>query len=224
MLKALRAVLRQPHAQWRNEGQHLAVIAGLEWKTDLVVILPTGSGKSAIITTIAHLEKNTVTAVLCPLRSLLADWQRRLDNIGFPYSVFQPSRPFISDQKPLVLVSLDVTDGHSWRQAVSMMRSEAPLVRIVIDEAHLVLTEVSYRAVMTHVKELRQSAIQLALLSATIPPVAIPQLGSSFTLASNPLIIRATSNRPELHFHMPVSHDVTKSVCMAIYITHFILI
>ena len=96
-LQALRTVLHQPNAQWRNEGQRLAVIRGLEWKTDVVVILPTGSGKSAIITTIAHLEKNTVTAVLCPLRSLLVDWQRRLDAVNFPYSVFKPSQSTIPD-------------------------------------------------------------------------------------------------------------------------------
>ncbi|KAL7284912.1 hypothetical protein ACG7TL_002226 [Trametes sanguinea] len=68
-LAALRAVLKKPAAQWANDGQKLAVMSGLEWKKDVVVILPTGSGKSAIVATLAKLETLKITAVLCPLRS-----------------------------------------------------------------------------------------------------------------------------------------------------------
>ena len=130
-------------------------MAGLRWKQDLVVILPTGSGKSAVVATIARLERLTVTAVLCPLRSLLQDWQRRLSALKYPFEVFSPSKPVITGQAPLVLVSLDATDRHAWRQDVASLRPEVMLNRYVIDEAHLVLTESSYRGVMAHVKELR---------------------------------------------------------------------
>ena len=177
-------------------------MAGLRWKQDLVVILPTGSGKSAVVATIARLERLTVTAVLCPLRSLLQDWQRRLSALKYPFEVFSPSKPVITGQAPLVLVSLDATDRHAWRQAVASLRPEVMLNRYVIDEAHLVLTESSYRGVMAHVKELRAHAAQVVLLSATIPPTSIPSLYTSFNLAAPPntQIIRVSSNRPELHF------------------------
>ena len=200
-LQALRVVLRQDNARWRSDGQRQAVMAGLRWKEDIVVILPTGSGKSAIVATIAKLERLTVTAVLCPLRSLLQDWQRRLRALKYPFEVFSPSKPVITGQAPLVLVSLDATDRHAWRQAVTSLRPEVMLNRYVIDEAHLVLTASSYRGVMDHVKELRAHAAQLVLLSATIPPTSIPSLHTSFNLAVPPhvRIIRASSNRPELH-------------------------
>ncbi|KAI0323581.1 P-loop containing nucleoside triphosphate hydrolase protein [Cubamyces sp. BRFM 1775] len=181
-------------------------MAGLAWQQDVVVILPTGSGKSAIVATIAKLEKLKITAVLCPLRSLLSDWKRRLERLNVPFEVFNTSKPFISGQAPIVLVSLDATDRLVWRQAVNSLRPEITLNRYVIDEAHLVLTEAGYRDIMHHVKELRDVKAQLMLLSATIPPSTIDRLRSEFNLASgtHTRIIRAPSNRPELLFHAPV--------------------
>ncbi|KAI0323904.1 hypothetical protein GY45DRAFT_1349651 [Cubamyces sp. BRFM 1775] len=192
-LQALRQVLKKPDAQWSNEGQKLAVMSGLEWKKDTVVILPTGSGKSAVIATIAFLEKLKVTAVLCPLRSLLGDWKRRLTALQLPFEVFDPQKATISGQASIVLVSLDVTPGAAWRQAVRSMRPEIKLNRYVVDEAHLIITESSYREVMHRVKELREIPTQLFLLSATIPPAALSPLRDMFNLADgdNTRIIRA---------------------------------
>ncbi len=205
-LQALRHVLKNDNAQWRNEGQKEAVMAAVAWQKDLVVILPTGSGKSAVVATAAMLETNKTTAVFLPLRSLLSDWQRRLKQLEYPFEVFNPSNPRLSGQKPLVLVSLDAAGGAAWRQAVNFLRSDIRLNRIVFDEAHLVLTEGSYRGIMQQVKELRFCFVQVMLLSATIPPVSLPYLGTSFTLAAgnNTCIIRTTSNRPELSFKAPV--------------------
>lgn len=205
-LQALRCVLKDNNAQWRNEGQKEAVMAAVAWEKDLVVILPTGSGKSAVVATAAMLETNKITAVFLPLRSLLADWQRRLERLEYPFEVFNPSKPRLSGQNSLVLVSLDAAGGAAWRQAVTSLRSDIRLNRIVFDEAHLVLTEGSYRGIMHQVKELRFCFVQVMLLSATIPPVSLPHLGASFTLAAgdNTRIIRTTSNRPELSFKAPV--------------------
>lgn len=203
-LKALRAVLHNPQAEWSNEGQKLAVMSGLEWKKDVVVILPTGSGKSAVVATIAKLEKLKVTAVLCPLRSLFSDWKRRLDRLQFSYEIFSPLTGTISGQAPILLVSLDSITSASWQQAVASMRPEVTLNRYVIDEAHMILTEASYRDIMTRVKELRFVPAQLMLLSATIPPKSLPDLRKEANLAagSNTRVIRASSNRPEMRFTM----------------------
>ena len=198
---ALQQALQKPNATWRNEGQKLAVMECLKFDQDVVAILPTGSGKTAVVITTALLEKNKVTIVLCPLKSLLQDWVRRLDSINFSYEVFHPSKPFISGQKPIVLVSLDVTDGISFRSAAASIRPDIPINRFVIDEAHLVLTESNYRKVMTHVKELRVNRSQLLLLTATLPPSAIAQLPQTFTTTARLAVIRCSSNRPELKFH-----------------------
>lgn len=77
-LPTLLTVLRTPSAQWHNKGQKLAVMAGLQWASDVVVIHPTSTGKSAVVATVALLERNSVTAVLCPLHSPLMNWEHCL--------------------------------------------------------------------------------------------------------------------------------------------------
>ncbi|RPD67669.1 hypothetical protein L226DRAFT_577055 [Lentinus tigrinus ALCF2SS1-7] len=208
-LQTLRQVLQKNDAQWRNEGQKQAVMAAVQWQKDLVVILPTGSGKSAVVATAARLESNKITAVFLPLRSLLSDWKRRLTLLDYPFEVYNPSRPHLSGQTPIVLVSLDAAGGTSWQQAVTSLRSDVRLNRMVFDEAHLVLTEGSYRGIMNQVKELRIAHVQFVLLSATIPPISISHLATSFTLATgdNTQVIRTVSNRPELSFKGPTTYD-----------------
>ncbi|KAH9852007.1 hypothetical protein C2E23DRAFT_860305 [Lenzites betulinus] len=149
------------YAEWSNEGQKLAVMSGLEWKKDVVVILPTGSGKSAVVATIAKLEK-----------------------LKFSYEIFSPLTGTISGQAPILLVSLDSITSASWQQAVASMRPEVTLNRYVIDEAHMILTEASYRDIMTRVKELRFIPAQLMLLSATIPPKSLPDLRKEANLTA----------------------------------------
>ena len=202
----LRKIIGNPQATWSNAGQKQAVMSALEWSSDLIVILPTGSGKSAIITVVAELEHNRITAILCPLRSLLMDWQRRLKKMHIRFTVFDPSAPKIDDQASIVLVSLDSTKSQSWSHAILSLRTEIPLARLVFDEAHLVLTEASYRDVMNRVRELRISRFQVVLLSATISPRSIPSLQSAFNLVDQHTVIRASSNRPELHFVKPVEY------------------
>ncbi|RPD52092.1 P-loop containing nucleoside triphosphate hydrolase protein [Lentinus tigrinus ALCF2SS1-6] len=184
-------------------------MAAVQWQKDLVVILPTGSGKSAVVATAARLESNKITAVFLPLRSLLSDWKRRLTLLDYPFEVYNPSRPHLSGQTPIVLVSLDAAGGTSWQQAVTSLRSDVRLNRMVFDEAHLVLTEGSYRGIMNQVKELRIAHVQFVLLSATIPPISISHLATSFTLATgdNTQVIRTVSNRPELSFKGPTTYD-----------------
>lgn len=128
-MDALREVLLKPEAKWSNEGQKLAVMAGLQWKQDLIVALPTGSGKSAIVATVAKLEKLKVTAVLCPLRSLLSDWKRRLTELQYPFEVFNKDDSIITGDFPIILVSLDATAGLAWTQAVASLKPGVEIYR-----------------------------------------------------------------------------------------------
>ena len=214
-LQGLRRVLHKPEATWSNEGQKQAVMACLQWTQDLVVVLPTGSGKSAIIATATSMECNKVTVILCPLRSLLSDWERRLKSMRIQYEVFSSLSPRITGQAPIILVSLDSTIRSYWHQAVASLRSDITLNRYVVDEAHLILTEAAYRDVMQHIKELRNHCVQMVLLSATIAPRSIATIRQQANIASgsNALIIRASSNRPELYFQAPQAYSDFATVC-----------
>ena len=225
-LQALRRALGKPNAIWSSKGQREAVISCLKWAKDLIVILPTGSGKSAIIATVASLEKNKITAVLCPLKSLMTDWARRLTAMNIAFEIFSRHKPTITGQAPIVLVSLDATVRSYWRRAVTELRSDFVLNRMVVDEAHLLLTEATYRDVMHHVKELREHRFQMVLLSATIPPTSIASLRSQANLAKGLLthVIRASSNRPELSFQTPIPYPSFAAVCCLFSLIYSVLL
>lgn len=215
-LQSLRQVLRKPDANWSSDGQKQAVMACVQWAHDLIVILPTGSGKSAIITTAASMEHNKITAILCPLRSLLSDWERRLKSMNIQFEIFNSISPKITGQAPIVLVSLDSTVRSYWHQAVASLRPGITLNRYVIDEAHLILTEAAYRDIMHHIKELRNHHVQMVLLSATIAPSSIADIRERANIAAglDTLIIRASSNRPELYFQEPQVYSEFATVCI----------
>ena len=170
----------------------------------MIVVLPTGSGKSAIIySLIPHCGKG-ITIIFCPLRSLLHDWERRLKQDAIIHHVLQPTDTHINAHFPVILASLDRSLlSTNFAQAIATVSPGYSVVRFVIDEAHLILTEANYRAIMARVQELRQGAeVQMICMTATLPPTAINALRSAANLAEgeNTVVIRASSNRPELLF------------------------
>lgn len=60
--------------EWKSEGQKALVCSTLTSNENVLGVLPTGGGKSAVFEVIAHLlgkEKNEVTMVICPYKALL---------------------------------------------------------------------------------------------------------------------------------------------------------
>ena len=204
-LYVLRRVLRIPSAQWTSSGQLEAVQALCEWKQDVIITLPTGSGKSIVLPTVASLESSSfITVVLCPLNSLLEDWHRRLDAIAYPHQVYDSVSPCITSQYSVVVASLDAAVTPAFQQAMASVSAPRSIRRIVIDEAHLVISDLHFRAVMQKVGHIRRSRLQFVLISATIPPSA-ESLLCQLTNVNYPhhaVIIREPSNRYELQFFL----------------------
>jgi len=76
-LAALRKLLCSSRYNWTSSGQHEAVKCSIKGNSDLLVALPTGSGKSIIPIVAAMVTKKTFVVVV-PLILLLEDWERRL--------------------------------------------------------------------------------------------------------------------------------------------------
>jgi hypothetical protein len=70
ILKALRAVLRDDHAQFQTPQQEEAVRLAAAKESPLVAILPTGGGKSLIFMVPAMLSGSGVTIVVAPYAEL----------------------------------------------------------------------------------------------------------------------------------------------------------
>ena len=62
--RAMQQVLRQEEVSFRSVQQEQAMYAVLDGQTPLVVVLPTGGGKSLLFTVPAVLEAGRVTVVV----------------------------------------------------------------------------------------------------------------------------------------------------------------
>ena len=113
-----------------------------EFKRDVIVVLRTGIGKSAIALLPPQVE-NTVTVIVVPLVVLLQDWKRRLDAMGIPYEEFDPSNPeaSLTGGTSIVLVSADKATYPSFKAALARLNAILAVIRVIVDEAHIWFTD-----------------------------------------------------------------------------------
>jgi len=200
-LPALRQLLGNSQANWTSAQQEKAVLAALGREQDILAVLPTGSGKSMIALIPAFLERNTTTVLVLPLRVLLMDYQRKLLAMGVSFETFDTSDSRLSGQASVVLVSADFVRSTPWKHAISILHHTRPVVRQVIDEAHIPLLSQDFRASLRHMSDIRCNIeCQLVLLTASAGTRMVQALVDEFCLGSNALILRAPSNRPELKY------------------------
>lgn len=209
MLQPLRK-LYGPDAHWTGTGQRDAVDALLRLTRDVLVVLRTGNGKTAVAV-LPSMVENGVTVVVVPLVSLLEDWKNRLNKLGLPYEVFDPHTPAAVSRTSanLVLVSADRSKFQSFREALVSLAAHRVVLRLVFDEAHFWYTDTQFREKAFSVPStLRNLPVQIVLLSATIPPAAATLLQQQFAL-TKPLVIRNHPHRKELAYIITpgIPHD-----------------
>ena len=80
--KAMQQVLGQQDVGFRSAEQELALHAVIDGQTPLVVVLPTGGGKSLLFSVPACMEDAGVTVVVVPYRALIEDLVDRMQKCG----------------------------------------------------------------------------------------------------------------------------------------------
>ncbi len=165
-------------------------------------MMPTGSGKSVLFMVMSLVTAAEVTIVVMPLVGLRQDLIRRCNEREISYWHYNPGdrmqeRVHIVPSLVLVDVEMAVTPAfHAFaKQLLDMDR----LDRLVIDEAHLILTATDYREQLGLLGVLRQIACPLICLTATLPPGGEFDLKQSLFL-SHPTIYRGSSDRPNLEY------------------------
>jgi len=199
-LHKIRALTGNPTADWTCPEQKEAMSAVLEHKTDVMALMCTGSGKT-MLTIVPTLLEDTITVYVLPLKSLMLDVCRNLDDMGLEYEVFHKDSTRISGTKKLVLVSADRTKFPEWHEALAEVNQRVTVGRLVWDEAQLAFTANDYRDALQHLYDLRQfPTMQLILLSGTVQQISEATLIDAFGLAPNTIIIRTPTIRPELQY------------------------
>lgn len=203
-LNKLREVLHKSSAEWSCPGQKRSVMAVLNGTADVVSIMATGSGKTMLVLLPVLLEPHLITVVIVPLKALLMDYSRRLDNFGISYELYttshHTSKP-LQGSTNLILLTIEQARKRAFKEAITQLHRTHVVKRFVFDEVHFALTASDYRTSFKYMNELRAILpVQFVLMSGTVAPHSMDALRHSFALTENAIEIRTKTVRPELQY------------------------
>ncbi len=177
---------------FRSAEQGLALKAVLEGQTPLVVVLPTGGGKSLLFMAPGCLADAGVTIVVAPFRALVDDLVGRMKKARIDCLEWQHGEV---NAAAVVVVSADIAASWSFLGYASLLQQKGHLRRVVIDECHLTFTSSDYRPKLARLRQLRALPCQMVLLTATLPPALENELGESMLVRCARYIRAATVRR-----------------------------
>ncbi|KAJ3792839.1 hypothetical protein GGU11DRAFT_692883, partial [Lentinula aff. detonsa] len=200
-LTMLQQLLKNPNATWSCIAQHDGILVALNAIHDMIVIAPTGSGKTMIPIILSMLNQHKITVVVIPLISLRDDYIRRLTSLNVPFSNYETGMTAsIPPSTSLLLVSADTAVRQHFQQALRMIHNHRPVAAFVYDEGQLAVTDNTYRDSLRDASEVRCLPVPMYILSGSAPPKSIPAMATIFGLAKPYIEIRNCTDRPELEY------------------------
>ena len=166
---AMQKALGRVDVSFRSDTQGEALETIVEGgRRPLVVVMPTGGGKSLLFTAPACLDKTGVTIVVVPFRALINDLVDKAKKAGIDSVEWRPGEV---NPATLVFVSADLVDGTNLLGYAQQLFDSGRLRRIFIDECHLIFKENHWRAKLARLSCLRGVKCPMVLLTATLPPL-----------------------------------------------------
>lgn len=199
--KAMQQVLGQKKVSFLSAEQELALHAVIDRQTPLVVVLPTGGGKSLLFSVPVCLEESTsTTIVVVPSRPLIEDLISYMQKRGIYYIEWKHGESRLAD---IVVVSADIAgdtiSNSNFLSYATIVSGKRLLRRVVVDECHLIITSSDWRPKLALLKNLRLLPCPIVLLTATLPPVREGELATSM-LILHATYIRASTVRPNTQY------------------------
>lgn len=166
---------------------------------DVLIVQPTGGGKSLLYLLLGTLERDRSTVVVLPFISLIQDITRRCEEQNVEVTVWGPQM-MASKSVPLpglVLVSVEHASKPSFAKFFLAQYELQILRRIIIDECHLIPFDgTTYRHMMKDLNIMRAVPVPIVLLTATLPP-GVSEIVAAMT-QTNPITLRAPSTAREM--------------------------
>jgi len=187
-------------ARFKSVEQASATQWAVNRTGDGLVVLETGGGKSLIIELPASMERDKMTVVIVPFVGLLMEMKSRFGRLNLVVDEWTTERMEMDQHPNVILVSVEdaVTDG--FKRYLREIYNLGRLSRIIIDEAHVVVTQRTFRP---HLRRLictvRSVEVPVILLTATCPPSMEEELRVSLGCVSW-TVFRRSTNRPNLEY------------------------
>ncbi|KAF2022802.1 P-loop containing nucleoside triphosphate hydrolase protein, partial [Setomelanomma holmii] len=189
--------------------QKTALYAVVQGVSLLIVVLPTGGGKTLLPVAAAVLDdaaqqksgKPSVTILVVPFRALIKDMLVRLHNAGVKAVEWQPGAEGDYQNRrtsaSIVLVSADYVGKQSGQflSYAALLARQGVLRRVVIDECHVAITADSWQTALRRLKDVRLLPCQQVLLTATLPPSQESQLRKTMLMPGATVLRAETTQR-----------------------------
>ncbi|KAI5842220.1 P-loop containing nucleoside triphosphate hydrolase protein [Morchella snyderi] len=199
--KRARSILTKVYgqdSQFKSSEQAEGLEKVLIGSTPLIVVLPTGGGKSLLFEGPAAERSAGVTVVVVPLIALREDLHRR----AIKHEIdSQPWGGRTSRDTSLIFVTAEASVKPAFRCYIRYLVSKEMLDRVVIDEAHMIVFGVDFRSAYKEVFWFSTLGVQVLFLTATLPPAMLGEFENG-ALIKNPTIVRASSNRTNMKYEV----------------------
>lgn len=178
----------------------------------IMVTLPTGAGKTNLWMLPARSgPAENVQVVLLPLSAMHDDYARRLRHKGVPYDDWTRMPPEhqrtlrLSSGSRVLLASVSHLATATFLNALGLLAQQQRLEHIFVDEAHMLVTHASFRAVFLQLGGLAELLphTKLVCLTATAPAGLVQEMENQLSEDGRPVRFsefRAPSDRPEVQY------------------------
>src|SRR5690606_3829927 len=130
-----------------------------------------------------------ITIFVAPLISLMDDMAHRAAHEGIPHLHFSEAIIYEYDKLldgTLIIASQDIICGEGFRRLVRRLVADSRLDWVVVDEAHMSVTEQGYRDILARGANWISSLdTQILFLSGTMPPFLLPEVAKLFGFMLN---------------------------------------
>ncbi|KAG9094481.1 hypothetical protein FS749_012398 [Ceratobasidium sp. UAMH 11750] len=184
-------------ANWTCQGQGEAIAHILKRDTSLLVVLPTGFGKSFLFLG-AAIAAQGVSVVVTPFKALLDSHLRAAHAKGLEALKYE-FNPQLTHTTRLVFVSAENAARPSFKAWCQRLQADDLLLRVFFDEAHEALTGQLYRDVLKQMQLLVELDVPVIAMTASLPPSLEPDLRREVG-GPNWVIVREKTQRKNLHF------------------------
>jgi len=198
-----------PTARWKSaeQGQAVERIMAMKAHERLIVVLPTGGGKSLLFMLPAILEEKDrgTIVVVVPFAVLIRDVVRRARECRIDCIRWQSGMTVGRDgperRASLVVVSADLVEVGEFVQYLDHLRRLGVLRGIFIDESHTVVLDVYYREGLLRLVGLHRYDCAMIFLTATLPGFVERRLRQTM-LIEEAAIIRASTVKGNIRYRV----------------------
>jgi superfamily II DNA helicase RecQ len=211
--------MKNSYAKEKSAAQMKALLAVIYAKTDLLITMATGGGKSMLWLVPSYTSMATKSIVVCPFVSLLEEQYKKTIAFGIPCHNYTQSKavPFNTQ---ILFAQVENCASEEFARYVSLVLQTfllLPIVRflasplgmqfnrVFIDECHDAITGHPERTSKWKTLASRFSSrkMPIILMSATVPPHLVNRFAQAFEIKKNELTeIRSSTDRPEIGMHV----------------------